>query len=184
MSCAASSSATERSRASIRNRTPRPSSRSKRQIDNWRWAGVPFYLRTGKRMAEGQRIISIAFREPPKSMFPSGFRGRLAGTGSSDLRSRRPVEGVAVVLRQAAGSGDAARQAEHAVHDRRDGPRRRRARGLRAAHPRRHARRSHAVLHRRTASSDCGKSRSRCSNRPRRSRSTRPAPGDRSRSIS
>ena len=40
-------------------------------IDNWRWAGVPFYLRTGKRMAEGQRIISIAFREPPKSMFPN-----------------------------------------------------------------------------------------------------------------
>ncbi|MEL6190318.1 MAG: glucose-6-phosphate dehydrogenase, partial [Myxococcota bacterium] len=40
-------------------------------IDNWRWANVPFYLRTGKRMAEGQRIISIAFREPPKSMFPS-----------------------------------------------------------------------------------------------------------------
>jgi glucose-6-phosphate 1-dehydrogenase len=41
-------------------------------IDNWRWAGVPFYLRTGKRLAEGQRIISIAFREPPKSMFPPG----------------------------------------------------------------------------------------------------------------
>ena len=39
-------------------------------IDNWRWAGVPFFLRTGKRMAEGQRIISIAFREPPRSMFP------------------------------------------------------------------------------------------------------------------
>jgi glucose-6-phosphate 1-dehydrogenase len=39
-------------------------------IDNWRWAGVPFYLRTGKYLAEGQRIISIAFREPPKSMFP------------------------------------------------------------------------------------------------------------------
>ncbi|MGQ0619216.1 MAG: glucose-6-phosphate dehydrogenase [Panacagrimonas sp.] len=41
-------------------------------IDNWRWAGVPFYLRTGKRLAQGQRIISIAFREPPKSMFPPG----------------------------------------------------------------------------------------------------------------
>jgi glucose-6-phosphate 1-dehydrogenase len=39
-------------------------------IDNWRWAGVPFYLRTGKRLAEGHRIISIAFREPPRSMFP------------------------------------------------------------------------------------------------------------------
>jgi glucose-6-phosphate 1-dehydrogenase len=41
-------------------------------IDNWRWAGVPFFLRTGKRLAEGRRIISIAFREPPKSMFPVG----------------------------------------------------------------------------------------------------------------
>ncbi len=41
-------------------------------IDNWRWAGVPFFLRTGKRMAEGARIISIAFREPPRSMFPAG----------------------------------------------------------------------------------------------------------------
>ena len=42
------------------------------EIDNWRWAGVPFYLRTGKRMAESARIISIAFRSPPKSMFPIG----------------------------------------------------------------------------------------------------------------
>jgi glucose-6-phosphate 1-dehydrogenase len=46
-------------------------------IDNWRWAGVPFFLRTGKRLAEGQRIISIAFREPPKSMFPAN-----SGVGS------------------------------------------------------------------------------------------------------
>ena len=44
------------------------------EIDNWRWADVPFYLRTGKKMAEGARIISIAFREPPKSMFP-GYSG-------------------------------------------------------------------------------------------------------------
>ena len=44
----------------------------KARIDNWRWAGVPFYLRTGKKMAEGQRIISIAFKEAPKSMFPQG----------------------------------------------------------------------------------------------------------------
>ncbi|HEV3264397.1 MAG TPA: glucose-6-phosphate dehydrogenase [Acidimicrobiales bacterium] len=42
------------------------------EIDNWRWAGVPFFLRTGKQLAEGARIISIAFREPPKSMFPPG----------------------------------------------------------------------------------------------------------------
>jgi len=42
------------------------------EIDNWRWAGVPFFLRTGKHMAEGARIISIAFKEPPRSMFPVG----------------------------------------------------------------------------------------------------------------
>ncbi len=41
-------------------------------IDNWRWAGVPFYLRTGKRMAEGRRLVTIAFRDAPTRMFPSG----------------------------------------------------------------------------------------------------------------
>jgi glucose-6-phosphate 1-dehydrogenase len=41
------------------------------EIDNWRWAGVPFFLRTGKHMAEGARIVSIAFLEPPRSMFPA-----------------------------------------------------------------------------------------------------------------
>ncbi|MCV7419115.1 glucose-6-phosphate dehydrogenase [Mycobacterium yunnanensis] len=46
-------------------------------IDNWRWAGVPIYLRTGKKMAEGMRIISIAFREAPRTMFPAG-----SGVGS------------------------------------------------------------------------------------------------------
>lgn len=42
------------------------------EIDNWRWAGVPFFLRTGKGLAETARIISIAFREPPRGLFPSG----------------------------------------------------------------------------------------------------------------
>ena len=72
------------------------------EIDNWRWAGVPFFLRTGKRMAEGARIISIAFREPPKSMFPAGLRRRRAGPRPPDVRPGRRLEAVAVVLRQAA----------------------------------------------------------------------------------
>ncbi len=38
-------------------------------IDNWRWRGVPFYLRTGKRMAERQSCISICFRHPPLQFF-------------------------------------------------------------------------------------------------------------------
>jgi len=44
------------------------------ELDNWRWSGVPFFLRTGKRMEEGTRIISIAFREPPHAMFPAHSR--------------------------------------------------------------------------------------------------------------
>ena len=38
-------------------------------IDNWRWRGVPFYLRTGKRMAAGQSSIAICFRHPPLQFF-------------------------------------------------------------------------------------------------------------------
>ncbi len=38
-------------------------------IDNWRWRGVPIYLRTGKRMAESQSMVSICFRHPPQQFF-------------------------------------------------------------------------------------------------------------------
>jgi glucose-6-phosphate 1-dehydrogenase len=38
-------------------------------IDNWRWRGVPFYLRTGKRMAEASSAITIRFKEPPHHLF-------------------------------------------------------------------------------------------------------------------
>ena len=38
-------------------------------IDNWRWRGVPFYLRTGKRLAKTQSIIAIRFRHPPQQLF-------------------------------------------------------------------------------------------------------------------
>jgi glucose-6-phosphate 1-dehydrogenase len=44
----------------------------KATIDNWRWTGVPFYLRTGKRLAEQRRLLTIAFREPPRLMFDVG----------------------------------------------------------------------------------------------------------------
>jgi len=39
------------------------------EIDNWRWAGVPFFLRTGKRLAQSAQLITLAFREPPLRMF-------------------------------------------------------------------------------------------------------------------
>jgi glucose-6-phosphate 1-dehydrogenase len=39
-------------------------------IDNWRWQGVPFYLRTGKRMQETLSVIAIQFRPVPHQAFP------------------------------------------------------------------------------------------------------------------
>jgi len=38
-------------------------------IDNWRWRGVPFYVRTGKRMAETKSAVSIRFKAPPQHLF-------------------------------------------------------------------------------------------------------------------
>jgi glucose-6-phosphate 1-dehydrogenase len=38
-------------------------------IDNWRWAGVPFYLRTGKRMAKRITEIAVQFKEVPPVLF-------------------------------------------------------------------------------------------------------------------
>ncbi len=38
-------------------------------IDNWRWRGVPFFLRTGKRLAKTQSTIAIRFRHPPQHLF-------------------------------------------------------------------------------------------------------------------
>ena len=118
-------------------------------VDNWRWAGVPFYLRTGKRLAEGARIISIAFKEPPRSMFPAALRGRRPRARPPHVRPRRQGPDVAVLLRQAPGAGDEAGQAVHAVRDDRDRLGGLGARGLRAADLRRRARRPHAVHHRR-----------------------------------
>ena len=40
-------------------------------VDNWRWGGVPFYLRTGKRMAQASTMVSICFKHPPKHFFRS-----------------------------------------------------------------------------------------------------------------
>jgi glucose-6-phosphate 1-dehydrogenase len=39
------------------------------RVANWRWAGVPFYLRTGKRLAEERQTVTLVFREPPRQMF-------------------------------------------------------------------------------------------------------------------
>ena len=40
------------------------------RVDSWRWSGVPFYLRTGKSLAEGRRTVTIGFTEAPLRIFP------------------------------------------------------------------------------------------------------------------
>jgi glucose-6-phosphate 1-dehydrogenase len=40
------------------------------EIDNWRWAGVPFFLRSGKRLAASRQVITLGFHQPPLRMFP------------------------------------------------------------------------------------------------------------------
>jgi glucose-6-phosphate 1-dehydrogenase len=64
-------------------------------VANWRWAGVPFYLRTGKRLAQRVSEIVIAFRSVPHSLF-----GGMAGPLSPNKLVIRlqPDEGVKLSL--------------------------------------------------------------------------------------
>jgi glucose-6-phosphate 1-dehydrogenase len=39
------------------------------EVENWRWQGVPFFLRSGKAMGAGRQLITLGFHEPPKRMF-------------------------------------------------------------------------------------------------------------------
>ena len=41
------------------------------EVDNWRWHGVPFFLRSGKSMGASRQIVTLGFREPPLRMFPA-----------------------------------------------------------------------------------------------------------------
>jgi glucose-6-phosphate 1-dehydrogenase len=49
------------------------------EIENWRWAGVPFYLRTGKSLAAGRQVVTLGFREPTLRMFPVRARSTSSG---------------------------------------------------------------------------------------------------------
>lgn len=69
------------------------------QVDNWRWQGVPFFLRTGKALAQTRRTITIGFREPPLGVFGRTADGEpnelvLELTDDAeiyvDLRAKRP----------------------------------------------------------------------------------------------
>jgi glucose-6-phosphate 1-dehydrogenase len=65
----------------------------KAEIDNWRWAGVPFYLRTGKRMGARRSEIVVQFKPPPIAMF-----GAESLTPNRLVMRLQPDEGVRLWL--------------------------------------------------------------------------------------
>ncbi len=63
-------------------------------LDNWRWAGVPFYLRTGKRLPKRATEIAIQFKKPPTMLFEPETEGT-AGANQLVLRIQ-PNEGASL----------------------------------------------------------------------------------------
>jgi len=68
----------------------------KASIDNWRWHGVPFYLRSGKRLAGRTTEISIHFKEVPHSMFPDTVGGPIAP--NTVILKIQPDEGMSLTF--------------------------------------------------------------------------------------
>ncbi len=65
-------------------------------VDNWRWQGVPFYLRTGKRMAEKVSVVNVRFRPVPHQAFPASA---LSAWQANELRLNiQPQEGVDICM--------------------------------------------------------------------------------------
>ena len=64
----------------------------KLQIESWRWAGVPFYLRAGKRMARQATEIAIQFKQPPLRL----FEGTRAIAPNLIIMRIQPNEGIAL----------------------------------------------------------------------------------------
>jgi len=65
-------------------------------INNWRWQGVPFYLRSGKRLARRVSEIAVTFKRPPGTLFAEGARFDLApNTLSFQIQ---PDEGLSLII--------------------------------------------------------------------------------------
>jgi glucose-6-phosphate 1-dehydrogenase len=65
-------------------------------IDNWRWAGVPFYLRAGKALPKRVTEIAIHFKRAPHAIFKQEIRGRLADEPNVLSIRIQPDEGISL----------------------------------------------------------------------------------------
>ena len=63
------------------------------EIDNWRWSGVPFFLRTGKCLPVTQTELRVVFRRPPRLGFVGWSRTPEPATSWSSSSTRRPASG-------------------------------------------------------------------------------------------
>ena len=112
--CAASTapapSTASRCRATSRRPRCRADSRTetfvalRTEVQNWRWAGVPFYLRTGKRLAARDAQIVVNFRPTPHSIFPAPNRPNKL------VIKLQPEDGLELHLLAAKGAGPGARR--------------------------------------------------------------------------
>ncbi len=65
------------------------------EIENWRWAGVPFYIRAGKRLAKRVTEITISFKQPPLSIFKDEQGKGAEGIKNNVISMRiQPDEGI------------------------------------------------------------------------------------------
>lgn len=64
------------------------------RIDNWRWEGVPFYLRSGKVMARKTTEVVINFRRTPHRLFEPARRGPRAEQNNQIIINIQPNEGI------------------------------------------------------------------------------------------
>jgi glucose-6-phosphate 1-dehydrogenase len=65
-------------------------------VDNWRWAGVPFYIRSGKRMPKRITDIAIRFNAPPLTLFPSEGQATPAANPNLLIVRIQPEEGISL----------------------------------------------------------------------------------------
>jgi glucose-6-phosphate 1-dehydrogenase len=65
------------------------------EIENWRWAGVPFYIRAGKRLAKRVTEITVMFKQPPLSIFKDAEGKGAEGIRNNIISMRiQPDEGI------------------------------------------------------------------------------------------
>jgi glucose-6-phosphate 1-dehydrogenase len=67
------------------------------EIENWRWAGVPFYLRAGKRLASRVTEVTIQFKQPPMLLFGEHMPGNCSEIQPNIITMRiQPDEGISL----------------------------------------------------------------------------------------